>query len=481
MKFISPLTLLLSCLVAIPATRARADIRLPAFFSDHMVLQSMRPVPVWGTAAANSHLTVEFGGKKLQTTADTRGQWRVVLPSMPSDSTGRTLRITGDGERTVSDILVGEVWLCSGQSNMGFKLAKANGGEPAIAASEDPLLRCFDVRATGSPEPQVDCGGSWKSASPLTSGSFSAVAYFFARQLRRELKVPIGIIHASVGGTPIEAWSRRGELETIPFMVPVLKESDAKIAATPSVGEVARKSTPGWLFNGYIHPLVGYALHGFVWYQGESNVDNAWQYRTLFPAMIVDWRELWGDKDLPFMFAQIAARDSNQYEAVNSPTAELREAQALAEALPNTYMAVTLDTRAADWHPAEKEIPGVRLANGALQYAYGRRDVPFQTPHYEGMAREDNVLTIYLKDAPGLKPIGDTVEGFTIADASREFVPAQAKIVGPAVKVWAEGVARPEAVRYGWSRGPYCNLINEQGLPLAPFRSDDWPCATAPK
>lgn len=481
MKFFSTVLLSLSCLLAVPATHARAEIRLPAFFSDHMVLQAMRPVPIWGTATPNSRLTVEFDGKSLQTTVDSGGQWRAVLPSMPDNTVGRTLRVTGDGECLISDVLVGQVWLCSGQSNMGFKLAKANGGEQAIAASEDPLLRSFDVRAAGSPEPQVDCEGTWKLASPQTSGSFSAVAYFFARQLRRELKMPIGIIHASVGGTPIEAWSRRGELETIPSMAPVLKEYDAKIAATPNVGEVLRKSTPGWLFNGYIHPLLGYAIRGFVWYQGESNVDNAWQYRTLFPSMIEDWRQLWGDKQLPFMFAQIAARDSKQDESVNSPTAELREAQSLAEALPNTYMAVTLDTRAADWHPAEKEIPGVRLANGALLHAYGRLNAPAEVPHYEGMERGDDNLTIYLRDASGLKAIGDTVEGFTIADASRQFVPAQAKIVGPTVEVWAEGIARPVAVRYGWARGPYCNVVNDHGLPLAPFRSDDWPGATGPK
>jgi sialate O-acetylesterase len=480
MRFVFSLAFVL--LLALTVKQAAAEIRLPAFFSDHMVLQSKSKTEIWGTSTRNRTLTIHVGEVQVQTTSDAAGHWRAHLPAMPASGKPKTLTLSGDGTATISDVLVGEVWLCAGQSNMGFALSRANGGAEAIDTANDPLLRSFDVQAEGLPQPQSDCGGTWKSATPLTVGNFSAIAYFFARQLRRELGVPVGIVHASLGGTPIEAWSRRGSLEAIPFMGPVLHAADARIPSTQPIGAVLRKSTPGWLFNSYIHPLIGYGVRGFVWYQGESNVDNAWQYRTLFPALITDWRALWGNEHLPFLYVQLAARDSNQDESRYNPTAELREAQAMAEALPNTAMIVAIDTRAADWHPPEKEVPAKRLAAAALNVAYGRRDVAYKGPRFAAMEVHGDTITLRFKNAEGgLKVAGDRLSGFTIADATQRFIPAEARLVGDTVEVRAEDISQPVAVRYGWSRGPVCNLYNNEGLPSAPFRTDDWPGATWPK
>ena len=458
----------------------RAEVRLMGLYGDHAVLQRDKPITLRGTATPAATLTIKLGTTTAETVADFGGRWEATLPAMPADATPRDLIITGDGlDAVVRDVVVGDVWLCAGQSNMGYALAKATGGVDAVAASADPLLRECTVTVDGAPTPQSDVTATWRAASPQTSGTFSAVGYFFATKLRRELGVPIGIVHASLGGTPIEAWSRRASLDGVGQIKSALKKSDATLkAATRPASDLTRKTSPGWLYNGAIAPIVGTGLRGVCWYQGESNVDNADDYRVLFPLMIRDWRQRWGDASLPFLFVQLAARDPDIDEPYGSPTADLRRAQTEALDLKNTAMVVAIDTRADDWHPPDKRPIGERLAGLALKVAHGQSTLKTSGPLWAGRLFKDDVAVIRFVSEGGLRAPDDKPGGFMIAGDDRRFVRADATIVGDTVELTAEGVDRPVAVRYGWGRGTKANLTNAAGLPAAPFRTDNWPTPT---
>ena len=485
--------------LALLITDAPAEVKPHGLFGDGCILQQGMPVPVWGTARDGEKVTVKFQGQEISTVAKD-GRWMVKLKPLKAGGPF-TLTIFGDNTVTLDNVLIGEVWLCSGQSNMGFKLNRADNAAGAIAAAGDSQLRLFSVPRAAADAPRTDVDGVWKESSPSTASNFSAVAYFFGRDLRRALKVPVGLIDSSVGGTPAEAWTSSGALESDPELRRVLdqhaesvKEFDSKKAKAQnekslaryrarvaeaeanhqspprkpkSVGDPSQSSKrPAGLYNAMIAPLQPYALRGAIWYQGEANSGRAAQYQKLFPAMIQDWRDAWGQKSFPFLFVQIAP-----YERM---TPEIREAQFLAsKRVPDTALAVTVDVgEATDIHPTKKEPVGARLALAARAVAYGEK-VEYSGPVYESfkVSGERLVLT-FSHVGGGLMAKGGVLKGFTIAGADGKFVPSDAKINGDRILVSSPAVPKPVAVRYGWENVPDVNLFNREGLPASPFRTD---------
>lgn len=659
-----------------------AEIRLPAFFGDHMVLQQGKPLSVWGWGEVDEVITVSYGSSVATATVGDDGKWKVVLPTMVGGQTGE-LRIQGTKSNhaiTLQDVVAGEVWLASGQSNMEHSLLAFQHHEE-IAKPEDAQIRQFIVKSAGLKEPQEDCQGQWEIAGPKTRGNFSATGYYFARALQRDLNVPVGFINASVGGTPIESWISRegiasvpelkeasdrkwqqfleyptkktafikefgaaltqfnredqvapegnaysdkegteGEWRTVkvpgpisipgfsgngvvwlrrevtmpidstkktiwlrlyqvqgfpsvywngkliksityndhpgkgsisielpknlinagknsitirifaPFQSPSISDGPrigdiwiggewqarvernfpvldkAVLEKIPAVVDIQEHSNylPSGLFNGLIHPLVGYAFKGMIWYQGEANVARAWQYRTAFPVLIQDWRKRWNQEHLSFYFCQLANQGSKTQAPGESGWAELREAQTLALSLPNTGQAVLIDVGEIDIHPSDKQSVGDRLARIALAKDYGRK-ISSSGPVYKSMKIEGSLIRLEFDNSEGglearemqstypqstlsgtKKPLirnspNSQLEGFAICGTDRKWYWANAKIVGESVIVWSDNVSAPIAVRYAWADNPTVNLYNTAGLPAAPFRTDDFPAKTVNK
>lgn len=486
-----------------------ADAVPSGLIADNAVFQQGMPVPVWGTAAEGESVTVSFAGQKLSTVARD-GKWMVRLFPMPPSFEPQTLTISG-ATNTLSrtNILVGEVWICSGQSNMERELGLRKGQKPIVdwekeAASADyPAIRHFTVPRRLSTNPVNEVTGNWAVCSPLTVTNFTAVGYFFGRDLYRDLHVPVGLIHSSWGGTPAEGWTREGALADDPALAPMLDsaaqarvdfpnrlaryqaEEPALKAAweTASAQAVAggKKApappkapiqpdkdphSPTLLFNGMIHPLIPYAFRGVIWYQGESNRDHPEIYNHLFSSMINDWRAQWGQGDFPFLYVQVAP----YYQM----TPEIREAQAdTLSTAANTAMVVTTDCGdAKDIHPANKQPVGARLALAARAKAYGE-GVEYSGPVFTKASFGGGIASVTFSHAGmGLSSGGDPLKGFTIAGEDKVFRPADAVIRGSEVIVSSPEVSKPVAVRYGWDNVPDCNLSNLAGLPASPFRSD---------
>ena len=664
---------------------ARAQLTVPSFFSTHAVLQKTAKVPVWGKASPGDNVTVSIAGASAQATADANGAWRAVLDLSAQGPGPFDLTIADGANKIVAnDVLIGEVWLASGQSNMGFSLKNAIGGPEEIAASANPLLRVFTVADKASATPLDDVKGSWSVAGPTTSTYFTAVGYYFAKKVQNELGVPVGLIHSSWGGTFAEAWTSLDALHSNPelkegadkalqayqdfpttsqtyvkalqdwetqynrdltppadvstFAGPAVSTTDWKpvtlpgklsAAGLPDAGAIWVRRTvtlpqgnitanlpielgpvngfdtvywngelfgqtkpenggitasrryykpgtmtlqagdgvlairiaqpaggaafapslkwgsvvldgpwvakaekelppmddiakaaypaplpaaprlqdnPSWLYNGMIAPLIPYAIRGTVWYQGENNVGRAFQYRTVFPLMITDWRTRWGEGDFPFYWCQLANFTARKTVPGEDAWAELREAQAKTLSLPNTGMAVLIDVGdETNVHPRDKKTTGNRLAAIALANAYGKQ-IPFSGPTYDTMTVEGGSIRIHFthtdgglvaKDLPAdyaptsiepdqKKPLvrnspNSQVEGFAICGADHVWKWADAKIDKDSVVVSAAGVDQPVAVRYAWAGDPICNLYNGAGFPTVPFRTDDFPMTTANK
>lgn len=453
--------LTLAALVA-PAVPALAGVEPNNLFTDHAVLQRDRDVPVWGTARPGEAITVTFADHEAKTTAGNDGRWMVKLPPMKASAEGRTLIIAGDYTIQIKDVLVGEVWLASGQSNMQWSVKDSTHPQETISGATDANLRLYTVPRRGAEAPESDPQGNWDPCSPDVIPGFSAVAYAFAKDLRKALDVPVGIISTNYGGTPAEAWTSRAKLESSDEMKPLL-EIKGKGPSTPTV-----------LYNAMIAPLVPYAIRGAIWYQGESNAGNAKLYRTLFPAMIADWRQAFGQGDFPFLFVQLAPFMAKTDEPVQSGWAELREAQLLTlTASPNTGMAVITDLGdEKDIHPKQKQPVGARLARAARKLAYGE-DLVFSGPAFKGMKVEgDKAVLSFDHTGGGLVAKDGPLTGFAIAGPDGKFVKAQAEIRGATVVVSSPEVKEPKAVRYGWANFPVVNLTNQEGLPASPFRTD---------
>ena len=628
-----------------------SDVKMPAVFSDNMVLQRDSSVPVWGWASPGEKVTVDFAGQKKETVASQDGRWLIRLSPLPASFDPRELTVSGNNKLIFKNVLTGDVWLCSGQSNMEMPLSKAMNPNEEIAGSAFPSMRLFLLQKSFASSPKSDCIGVWNGCSPASASVFSGAAYFFGRQILKDMNVPVGLIGTYWGGTPAEAWTPDENLKDIPELahmsgkaaqimsqdvfeemvknlkgtrhidmgnkgealgyaavtgdfsdwkkVPmpdrifeltgvdtngaiwVRKEVEipaslagkdlelhlgpvddydvtyfngVKIGSTGNevenwwlsfrvykipgnlvkagknviavrdfddyggggfsgtagdmyislpgdegdkisiAGDWIMKyeiqldpktlvkvprppaATPSVLYNAMIAPIVPFAIKGAIWYQGEANAGRAYQYRTLFPAMINAWREKWGQGDFPFLFVQLANFKDRKDAPGQSDWAELREAQLRTLALPNTGMAVIIDIgEANDIHPRNKQDVGYRLALAAQKIAYGK-DLSFSGPIYESMSVEGDKIRIKFKYCDGgLMAKGDSLKGFSIAGEDRRFVWANAVIQDDnTVLVSAESVKDPLAVRYAWADNPDCNLYNRQGLPASPFRTDNW-------
>jgi len=494
----------------------RADVRLPAILGDNMVLQGGDTVPFWGWADPNEEIEIRMSWSRAvpRIQAEQDGTWtfRVAAPDF-----GGPYEITFQGKNTVTakNILVGEVWVCSGQSNMQMTVQSSANAEQEVAAARYPKIRLFSVKREVADTPQTDCEGSWVECSPETIPGFSATAYFFGRRLHKDLDLPIGLIHTSWGGTPAEAWTSDAMLKANPEFAPILKRYEDAVANYPQAMVQYKENLQKWeqavdkakaegrsapprpyaplgpghphspsgLYNAMIAPLIPYAIRGAIWYQGESNAGRAYQYRSLFPTMIRSWWQGWGQNDFPFLFVQLANFLQVKGEPGESEWAELREAQLMTLGLPNTGMAVATDIgEANDIHPKNKQDVGERLALWALAGTY-LKDVVYSGPLYSSMTVKDSEIVLHFQHVDGslVAKGGEPLKGFAIAGEDRKFVWADARIEGQTVVVRSDKVAKPVAVRYAWADNPICNLYNQAGLPASPFRTDGWPGLTADK
>ena len=664
-NFFTPSALLLLLSLSF-AGAARADVRVPSVIGDNMVLQQGRKVRLWGTAEPGERVAVSFKGSGARATADARGRWEVFIGPLKAGGPFE-LTVAGKNRLTFTNVLVGEVWVCSGQSNMEWPLAGAQDGQREVAAADHPEIRLFTVTKSTAADPLEDVEGRWVVTRPETAARFSAVGYFFGRELHRRLKVPVGLINTSWGGTPAEAWTSRAALAADPALRPILDKYEKELQDLPrlrreyerarvewerqyvsedpgnrgealgyanpaqepsgwrkmtlpqfwesagldvdgavwfrrevevpdawagkdlrlSLGAIddfdttyfngtrvgstgpdtpnawtalrrydvpgslvragrntvavrvfdrvggggfgggemwlapaggaraeavrlegawdyreeatspsrridysrqpqpvgpANQNNPTVLYNAMIAPLTPYAVRGAIWYQGESNAGRAYQYRTLFPAMIRDWRAAWRGGDFPFYFVQLANWKARPTDSLDSEWAELREAQALTmRAAPKTGMAVAVDIGDPDdIHPRNKLDVGLRLARWALADTYGQKLEPSGPLYDSHRAEGDRVRVRFRHLGGGLRTRdGSAPAGFYVAGADRRFAAAEARIEGDSVVVWSREVPRPTAVRYAWADNPAGNLYNAEGLPASPFRTDDWPGLTA--
>lgn len=493
--------------------QAHADVSLPAFFSDNMVLQRNKAIPVWGQSEANEVVTVELDTQKVVTTADASGTWMLHLAPIKAGGP-HTLTVRGTNTIAFKNVLIGDVWICSGQSNMQWTVQRSNNAEKEIATAQHPNIRLFTVKRETAQTPLQDVSGNWQVCDSTSVANFSAVGYFFGHHLNKSLDVPIGLINSSWGGTPVEAWTSLPALQATTDYPTLDERWQKRIAAYPEAHQKYEMELEDWrvasdslkalgqqaprrprvphgpnhphrlsvLYNGMIAPLIPYAIQGAIWYQGESNAGRAYQYRTLFPAMIHDWRTNWGQGAFPFYFVQLANFRQIKEQPDESDWAELREAQQMTLALPNTGMAVTIDIgEADDIHPRNKQDVGLRLALIAEAQVHGKNKA-FSGPIYKTMQIENDKIRITFDHTNGgLKKKGAKLTGFAIAGADKKFVWADAKIDGNSVVVSSREIVKPVAVRYAWANNPVCNLYNGANLPASPFRTDTWPGVTANK
>jgi sialate O-acetylesterase len=465
-------------MIALVTLLALADVKLPALFGDHMVLQRESTVHFFGWAEPGEHVEVRpswSGAKAAATETGANGRWNVELGT-PAAGGPFEIVVAGRGRSIeLVEVHVGEVWLASGQSNMEWTLGPGvgpgvEGWHEAVAAAEDPELCFFSIENTAAWAPAADVRASWKPSTPDDARALSATAYFFARELRETLGVPVGVVSADWGGTPAEAWTSPAGLADFPEFAGALAEAPAR-AAGPA-GEID-PGTPSVLWNGMIAPLLPLTVRGVIWYQGEANRERAEQYRTLFPALICDWRRHFADEALPFYFVQIAPYG---YAGDTGQAARLRDAQREALSLPHTGMAVTMDIgNPSDIHPTKKREVGERLALWALARTYGRTDLECSGPLYRSMKVEGSAVRMAFDHTAGLTSRDAEVRCLTIAGADRVFHPAQGRVEGETLVVSSPEVPSPVAVRFGWGAADETNLWNGAGLPASSFRTDDWP------
>ena len=523
----------LSVLLLITLTALQAAVKPNTLFTDNAVLQQGIPVPVWGTANDGEKVTVTFAGQKVETVAKD-GKWKVALSALKACEEPQTMTIAGENTINIKNVLVGEVWVCSGQSNMEFTLDRAANAATEIPSANYPKLRMFNVAKSAAIQPQTEENGAWKECSPQNVRGFSAVGYFFGRDLLKSRGGAVGMIHPSWGGTPAQSWTSLTGLEKDPELEGYVKAIGKVVADYPQASAKWNQESPAYqlaakqweeevgkefnpklaqwnndvkqaqaerkpkppapvpsrpkpvapvnpagpiagplaaptlLYNAMIAPLIPYAIKGAIWYQGESNANKPEEYRTLFPRMIADWREKWGQGDFPFLFVQIAP--------YSGQPPEIREAQLVSwKKTPNTAMAVITDVGdAADIHPTRKEPVGARLALAARALAYGDKS-EYSGPVFDASTIAGNKATLTFSHVGGgLVAKDGALKGFTIAGNDKKFVAAEAHIVGNTVVVSSANVAAPVAIRYGWANVPDVNLFNKDGLPATPFRTDDW-------
>lgn len=506
MKHTSINRVLLFIAINLCVISAFGAVKLPALISDNMVLQQKTKVALWGWADAGEKIiiTTSWDNKKTPVTANANGKW---LTYVKTSSAGGpySIRFKASNELSVENILLGEVWLASGQSNMEFFVAKTRSSsytgvinyEEEIKKADFKNIRQIDVANKNAGEPQEDFVGKWKVCSPQTVDTFSAVAYYFAVQIHKATGFPVGIINSTWGGTTAESWTKKEVLARDKDLAVTLNRYDSLVKVYPEALAKYNEALETWkhdslnkqkptpvlrpnpdkapvrLYNAMIAPLKPYTLKGIIWYQGESNAERAWQYRKLFPAMIQNWRDDFNNKKLPFYFVQISPH--------RSQNAEIRDAQLFAyRTVPYTGMVVTTDNGdSLDIHPRNKKLVGERLSYWALHNEYGKKDIVVSGPLYKSLKTVGNKIRIRFDYVDGgLVATEGELKEFTIAGDDKSFVPAKAVIEGNEIVVWSDQVNKPAAVRFAWRNIPRPNLYNKAGLPASPFRTDDWPVAT---
>jgi sialate O-acetylesterase len=496
--------LLLFIVLGLKGTVA-AQVKLPALVGSNMVLQQNSKVNLWGWASPNEKINIELGWQNLpvEITANADGTWKTAVNTPAGSEKTYDITIEASNKIILKNILIGEVWICSGQSNMYFPVGKEEGTwktgvknyEEEIQNANFPSIRLFTVLTKASPKPLDDVTGSWAACSPSTIKSFSAVAYFFGRDLYQKLKVPIGLISSSWGGTKAEAWTSQTVLEENLDFLPIL-EQDAKneklfqekletyyadlqkerIANNNDISKSQLKKpkkeenkTSCVLYNAMQHPLINYTMKGVIWYQGESNAERAFLYRSLFPAMIKNWRSDWNQGDFPFYFVQIAPHKGQN--------PDIREAQLMASKMvSNTGMVVTTDVgNPTNIHPIDKQTVGYRLALIARAKTYGENKLVYSGPIYNHMKIKKDRAQLFFDDAEnGFKKPSEDLKEFEIAGNDQVFYAAEAKIDRKTILVSSSKVKNPIAVRFAWKATPEPNLFNTENLPASPFRTDDW-------
>lgn len=509
---------------------AVADVRLPAVISDHMVLQADREAAIWGWADAGEKVTVYFAGHQRTATADEKGRWQVTLAKLSGAKSPQSLTVTGKNTVVVNDVLVGEVWLASGQSNMAMQVkgklhGSVDNADSEVAAAKFPQIRMF-VHDTPfaiyelpvpPAAPLADRPGRWRVCSPETVADFSAIGYFVARELHTQLHTPVGMLSASVGGTPIEAWTSRAAQEPHAALQPLLAEWEKRTVSfepaqeqeefltakaawlkeraaalkqklpapkAPGPFKNLRVMTPGGLFNGMIAPLMPYTVRGALWYQGERNAAGPFTqlYGLQLRTLIADWRARWGDE---FYFAWVQLPGFQRAQKLPSEPdgwgVAVRDEMRKALDVPRTGMAITIDLGGEKaGHPTNKTDYAARLARLVLADVYGRPIALKTGPLFLSAQRDGEKLTLTFDHAAGLRAKDGELRGFAIAGDDQKFVWAKAEIVGDRVRVWSDAIKAPAAVRYGWAANPPGDLVNAAGLPASPFRTDDWPSARRP-
>jgi sialate O-acetylesterase len=452
------------------AASARANVKLPAIFGDHMVIQRGVKVPVWGTAMPDEVVSVKAAGQEQTAKADASGKWRAELTPIESKE-AIEITVTGKNSIVLHDVLVGEVWLCAGQSNMVFSLARASNAEEALKGADRPTMRLFKAGRAIKDEPQTElAGGEWVVCSPKTVGGYTAVGYFMGAELQDKLHVPVGLIESDWGGTRAEAWIPRATFDALKLPYePNWTEQWLKPIQTPNAKkpEPARPhEAPAVLYNGMIAPFAGYAMRGAVWYQGETNTAYPADYERVLGALVTSWRAAWKQGDFPFLVVQLP-----NFIGRGRDWATLRASQAkVAKDLPNVGLAVTIDLGNPDnIHPTNKQPVGHRLALIAQKMAYGQ-DVACSGPTFKSLEVNGNEAVVTFGHVDdGLVARGGAVLGFELAGEDGKFVPATGKIKGPTVILQADGVSSPRAVRCAWANDPKCTLYNAIDLPAAPF------------
>jgi sialate O-acetylesterase len=461
--------LLFVCL-ALCGSSLEAKISLPSIISDHMVLQQRTSVPLWGKAARSAAVTIKtsWDRKTYTTRSDAGGHWRVSVAT-PAAGGPHSITLSDGAPLVLTDVLIGEVWVCSGQSNMEMPV-KGFGNQPVLHAADllfdagQPLIRLIRYERGLTRTPQWDGKSTaWQVSDGERAREFSAVGYQFARLLQRRLGVPVGMIMSTWGGTRIEAWMSGSSLEAFPRVV---------LPATTDTAKMG-KNDPAVLFNAMIHPFLGYGIRGVLWYQGEQNRFNPGEYDRLMAAMVKDWRSRW-QRDFPFYYVQIAPF---RYKDTIGPANLLREAQGRASTqIPNAGMVVTMDVGAENYiHPPDKTTVARRLAYWAVAHTYGTKGVPYASPVFKSMTIEGGAATVsFLHAENGLTSFGKPLQAFEVAGEDKVFFPATARITGKGVVVQSEKVKSPVAVRYAFKDWVEGDLFNTEGLPAAPFRTDNW-------
>lgn len=495
-----------------------SEIILPDVIGDNMVLQRNQPVPIWGKADIGELVQVNYLNQNKSTTTDEKGNWKIWLDPLSTNATPSSLIISGNNKIELKNILVGEVWLCSGQSNMQWELQQSEGGVKAIAAADFPNIRLFNVSREVAFKREEGKLATWQICSPETVKNFSGVGYFFALELYQELGIPIGMINSSYGGSQAEAWTPVEYLATSPDLVPCIEREKIWAAERPQVQAGFDKQIEEWeaaaakakttgekpprrprvpdalrdyriaasIYNGMIEPLIPFAIKGAMWYQGESNEERAEQYELLLTTMIRSWREKWGQGDFPFAIVQLPNFRPSESDPVDQAWSHLRDAQRkVFLQTKNTGLIVTIDIgEADDIHPTNKLEVGKRLFRWAMADVYHQPILKSGPVYLKAKFKKKKAIIYFREIGNGLKiSNGKTLQEFAIAGADKNWIWANAKIKGKnKVVVWSDKITNPKAVRYAFNNNPINpNLSNETGIPACPFRTDNWPGPTAGK